>query len=132
VIDGSVEVVRQAYEAYVRGDVATMLEFVDADLEWTYLDPNLENPEPRVCHGRDELATVLERQAKRGLKSELEEVVGHNERVMVVIHTPGVDAHRVKQADDRNYDVLTVREGHIVTMRACRDRDEAATIAGVM
>jgi ketosteroid isomerase-like protein len=32
-------VIRSAYEAYAEGDLARMLEFVDPDLEWTYLDP---------------------------------------------------------------------------------------------
>jgi len=35
----NVELIRTAYEAYARGDVVTMLGFVDPDLEWTYLDP---------------------------------------------------------------------------------------------
>src|SRR5919201_988965 len=47
--------IRGAYEAYARGDIATMLEIVDPDLEWTYLDPGLPDPQPDVCHGRGEL-----------------------------------------------------------------------------
>ena len=57
----NVDLIRRAYEAYSRGDVAAMLQFVDADLEWTYLDPSLEDPEPQVCHGRHELETALVR-----------------------------------------------------------------------
>ncbi len=60
-------VVREAYEAYGRGDVARMLEFVDPELEWTYLNPAFENPEPETCHGRDQLRVALERQAGQGL-----------------------------------------------------------------
>ena len=32
----NVELIRRAYDAYSRGDVATMLQFVDPDLEWTW------------------------------------------------------------------------------------------------
>ena len=128
--DEGVDLIRQAYEAYARGDVATMLKYVDPDLEWTYLDPSLEDPEPQVCRGRDELKAALESQIERGLRTELEEVVGHADRVMVVVRTPGVDAYRVRQANDRNYAVFTVRSGRIVALRDCRDRDEAAVIAG--
>jgi hypothetical protein len=46
------ELIRRAYEAYANGDLAAMLELVDPDLEWTYLDPALEQPTPQVCHGR--------------------------------------------------------------------------------
>ena len=40
------DLVREAYAAYGRGDVDRMLTFVDPELEWTYLDPSMENPEP--------------------------------------------------------------------------------------
>jgi ketosteroid isomerase-like protein len=123
--------VRTAYEAYALGDLPTMLAFIDPELKWTYLDPSLENPEPQICHGRHEFQTALERQIKRDLVSQLEEVIGNGDRVVVVVRTPGVDRHRVRKADDRNYDVLTVREGRIVAIRACRDREEALGLAGL-
>ena len=58
------DLIRRAYQAYVNGELATMLEFVDPDLEWTYLDPSLEDPEPQVCRGRHELESALEHQAE--------------------------------------------------------------------
>jgi len=125
------ELIRTAYEAYARGDLVTMLGLIDPDLEWTYLDPSLEDPEPQVCHGRHELEEALERRAKRGLTSELEEVAGNGEHVMVVARTPGVDAYRVRPADDRNFTVFTVRDGRIVAIRDCRDRGEALAAAGI-
>lgn len=125
------DLIRTAYEAYARGDVATMLGFIDPDLEWTYLDPGLEDPEPQVCHGRHQLETALRRQTEHGLDSELEEVLGVGDQAMIVVRTPGVDAYRLRQADDRNYDVLTLREGRIVAIRACRDREEAMAVAGI-
>jgi ketosteroid isomerase-like protein len=127
----NVELIREAYEAYARGDVATMLEVVDADVEWTYLDPGFEDPEPQVCRGRTEFETALARQARSGLRSQLEEVLGHGDRVMVILRTPGIEAHRKRHADERNYDVLTVRDGHVVAMHACRSRAEAVALAGI-
>jgi ketosteroid isomerase-like protein len=121
----NVELIRNAYEAYAKGDLETMLELVDPDLEWTYLDPSLEDPQPEVCHGRHELESALERRAELGLTAELEEVVGNGDRVMVVARTQGVDAYRARPAEDRNFIVLTVRNGRIVALRDCRDRDEA-------
>jgi ketosteroid isomerase-like protein len=110
-------------EAYGRGDVTRLLELVHPDLEWTYLDPSFENPQPQVCHGRDQLAWVLGRQADRGVNSELEEIHSGGDKVMVVVHTPGVDQHREWQGNDRNYLVLTLRQGQVVAMRAFRDLD---------
>jgi ketosteroid isomerase-like protein len=126
-----VELIRRAYDAYGRGDVVAMLGSVDRDLEWTYLDPAQEDPEPQICRGRAELQTALERQTERGLRTEMEEIVGNGDRVMVVTRTPGIEAHRVNRHDDRNFTVLTVRDGRIVSLRACRDRREALAIAGI-
>ena len=129
--DRNEALVREAYEAYGRGDVAGMMEFVDPELEWTYLDPAFENPEPQTCHGRDQLQWALERQAGRGLVSQIEEIEASGDKVMVVIRTPGLDRLRVRQARDRNYLVLTVDQQRIIRLRACRDRDEARSLAGI-
>ena len=125
------ELIRRAYQAYANDDLARMLALVDPDLEWTYLDPSLEHPQPQVCRGRHELESALQRQVERGLRAQLEEVVGHGDRVMVVVRTPGIDAYRVRQTDDRNYSVFTVREGRIVALRDCRDRQEALRLTGI-
>jgi ketosteroid isomerase-like protein len=127
----NVDLIRTAYEAYARGDATTMLGLVDPELEWTYLDPSLEDPKPQVCRGRHELEVALERRAERGLRSELEEVLGSGDRVMVVVRTPGLDEHRARNADDRNFDVLTVRGRQIVAIHACRSREEALAVAGL-
>jgi ketosteroid isomerase-like protein len=108
-----------------------MLDFVDPDLEWAYLNPAFEDPEPETCHGREQLRWALERQAERGLASQVEEVVVNGDQVMAVIRTAGIDSGRVRQADDRNYLVLTLDEGRIVRMRACRNREEARSVAAL-
>ena len=86
-------IVREAFLAYDRGDVARMMDFVDPDLEWTYLDPGLDDPQPQTCRGRGELEKALRRQADRGLRAELEQVVAAGEKVMLVMRTPGVDRY---------------------------------------
>ena len=120
-----------AYAAYERRDVAAMLETIDPNLEWIYLDPSEASPEPQICHGRAELEIALQRQLGRGLRAQLEELVSDGDQVMVTVRIPGVEAHRVRHANERNYNVLTVRDGHIVAIRACRDRAEARAIAGI-
>jgi peptidoglycan hydrolase-like protein with peptidoglycan-binding domain len=64
---------RRAYDAYACGDLAAMLEVVDPDLEWTYLDPSLDDPQAQVCHGRHELEAALARQARQGLRAQKEQ-----------------------------------------------------------
>ena len=124
-------IVREAFLAYDRGDVARMMDFVDPDLEWTYLDPNLEDPQPETRRGREELEKALRRQAGLGLRAELEQVIAAGEKVMLVMRTPGIDQYRLWQSDHRTYDVVTVRDGLIVGLHACRDRGEARSRAGI-
>jgi ketosteroid isomerase-like protein len=126
----SESVVRAAHAAYARGDVSGVLELVDPDLEWTYLNPMQGNPAPQTCHGRDELARGIRRQAALGLLPQLEEMTARGDKVLVVVRIPGIDALRVRQSGDRNYAVLTVRDGRITALRACRDHDEARDLAG--
>jgi ketosteroid isomerase-like protein len=124
-------IVREAFLAYDRGDVGRMMDFVDPDLEWTHLDPCQENPQSPVCDGRSELESALKRQAALGLHAELEEVVAAGDQVILVMRTPGADENQHRHSDNRTYDVATVRDGLIVGLRACRDRSEARTVAGI-
>jgi len=122
-------IVREAFLAYDRGDLAHMMDFVDPELEWTYLDPQQEDPRPQVCHGRAELEAALCHQTELGLRVELEEVIAAGDQVMLVMRTPG--RGRDRETGDRTYDVVTVRDGLIVGLRACRDRGEARSLAGI-
>jgi ketosteroid isomerase-like protein len=108
-----------------------MMDFVDPDLEWTYLDTRLEDPQPMARHGRGELEKALRQQADLGLRPVLEQVIASRDLVILVMRTPGVDQYRHRQADDRTYDVVTVRDGMIVRLHACRDRGEARSLAGI-
>lgn len=42
-------IVRAAFDALAQGDVGTMLESVDPNLEWTFLDPSEEDPSRPGC-----------------------------------------------------------------------------------
>jgi ketosteroid isomerase-like protein len=125
------DLIRRVYEADASGDLAAMLEFVDPDLEWTFLDPALEHPTPQVRHGRHELEQVLRHWAEHGLRAEVDEVTAGGELVMVGVRTPGVGAEYGRRGDGRAYSVSTVREGLIVVLRDCRDRQEALQLAGI-
>jgi len=124
-------IVRKAFLAYDRGDFARMMDYVDPDLEWTYLDPGAEDPPPKVRRGRDELEKVIRQQARRGLRSELEEVVAAGDQVILVMRTPGPSRYLSELPDDRTYDVVTVRDGRIVEVHGCRDHGEARLLAGI-
>ncbi|MBV9793153.1 MAG: nuclear transport factor 2 family protein [Actinobacteria bacterium] len=123
--------VRTAFDAYTRGDLEGLLEHVDPDLTWTFLDPSSPDPEPAVCHGRAQLRKALQRQTLQGLTPSIEEIAARGERVLLVLHIPGLDQHRARPAADRTYFVLTVAGDQITALRACRERAEAQSAAGL-
>jgi ketosteroid isomerase-like protein len=129
--DANEVAIRTAYDAYTQGDIDTLLAVFSPDLEWTYLDPSVENPIPQVCRGLKEMRRALLRQASQGLKARIEEVLVNGSKVVAVIHVPGVDRFRARKADDRNYDVFTFENGQIIALRACGDRAEAMRVAGL-
>jgi ketosteroid isomerase-like protein len=124
-------IVREAFLAYSRGDVARMMEFVDPDLEWTDVGSGA-NGSARVRTGRDELEQVLRQQASSGLQAELEEVIASGEKVMLVMRTPGLGLARSQSPGDKTYDVVTVRDGMIVGLCACQDRAAARSLIGIV
>jgi ketosteroid isomerase-like protein len=120
-----VGVVRAAYGAMSSSEPERMLEYVDPDLEWTYLDPSRVHPEPETCHGRAQLAARVGRAGAL----QLDEVLAFGEHVVVVTSAPGLDERRARKTGDRNFHLVTVRDGRIVALRACRDRAEAIALA---
>jgi ketosteroid isomerase-like protein len=124
-------IVREAFLAYDRGDIPRMMDFVDPDLEWTGPSPGPDDPQPQACRGREELAKALQRQADLGLQAQVEEVVAAGDRVILVMRTPGIDEYLQRRADNRTYDVVTVRGGLIVGLHACHNRGEARSLAGI-
>lgn len=124
-------IVREAFLAYHRGDVARMMAFVAPDMRWTYLEAGLPDPQPQTCQGREQLEKAVRQQVDLGLRAEIEEVVALGDRVMLVMRTPGLSEYRRWQAGDLTYDIVTVRDGLIVGLQSCRDRSEARSLAGI-
>jgi len=125
VTENAEQIARSAYAAFAEGDLSSVLDLVDADFEWTFLDPSVPNPEPAVCHGRGQLAYWMSRNSSWRFSAELEEIVANGDRVLVVTRSPGIDQLRARSTGDRNFHVLTIRDGSITALRACRDRNEA-------
>jgi len=85
---------------------------------------------PASRHG-GELEKALRGQAGLGPRAELEEVIAAGDQVMLVIRAPRAGQQGPRRDDDRAYGVATVRDGLVVGLRACRDRREARSLAGI-
>jgi hypothetical protein len=111
--------------------VVRVLDIVDPDLEWTHLDPNLDDPEPQTCHGRGELEAALQRLAERGLQAHLEDVNGRGERVMVVVHPPASTLAGSATPTAATTPCSPCGRDASSPPRDCHDRDEALRYAGI-
>ena len=129
--DDSAEIVRRAFLAFLEEDLDALRLLVAPDLEWTYLDPSSPDPTPATCSGRGELERAAANWSRMALSTEIEELEARGDKVVVILHTPGLDGFRARRADDRNFHVVTVKEGAVSTIRACRDRLEARAHAGL-
>jgi ketosteroid isomerase-like protein len=121
--DQTESLVRDAFQALGRGDMASLLQLVDPEFEWTFLDPGEEDPKPQVCHGTSELARALRYGVDQPAR-ELDELVPFGERVLVVTRLV-TDGGTAWSAAGQSFHVVTVRDGRITALRACRSRDEA-------
>jgi ketosteroid isomerase-like protein len=119
----NVEIVRAAFEAWMRGDLDAMLANADPDMEW-YVLPDAPDPGPH--RGPN---VILERMAvwrdMLALRGEVLEYVDTGEYVIMPMRMrgrpPGSDADVVL---DEVY-VSKFRDGKIVELREYRTKAEA-------
>jgi ketosteroid isomerase-like protein len=122
----NVEVVRQAYEAYVRGDLSGALESYDDDVVF---NPN-EEPAMR---GRAAVLAYLERWEEpwEEYVVEAEGFIDAGDRVVVTVHFKGRGKGSGVEIDARSHHVHALRDGRIVRMDEYTDRAEALEAAGL-
>jgi len=129
-LEQAIGLLRRAYDAFNRGDIAAAVAGLDADIEWQ--EPP-EFPGGGIYHGRAGASEYLtqSRAAWADVQSEPERFVPAGDRVVVFVHAR-VRAHDSDAWNEvRLADVYTFRDGRPVSMRAFADRDEALRWAGV-
>jgi ketosteroid isomerase-like protein len=126
----NVEVVRQAIEAFSRGDLdtATRDASPEVEVDWS----RSRGVEAGIYHGPEATrrfwSTFLE--AFDRIVAVPEEFIEHGDHVIVLDRTQmwGRDGIEVEA---RNVSVATLRDGQIVRWRLCRDRAEAFESVGL-
>jgi ketosteroid isomerase-like protein len=100
--DPNVALLRQAYAAYARGDTAAMPDLVDP--AWSG-PTSIPAPPTRARRSATAAASCKlhsRSRPQRGLRAQLEEVIGHGDKVVVAVRTPGADIARERHAAGRH------------------------------
>jgi uncharacterized protein len=128
--DEDVEVVRRAYEAYSKGDLAAAVSAYSEDTVW---DVSRFRPDEGVHHGLDELAKYIGswRETWRDHSFSLERVVDAGDVVVAVIRESGRGTSSGAPVTIRYGQVITVRDAKIVETVVYRDPEDAFDAAGV-
>ena len=126
----AVEVVRGAYDAYARGDLAAAGSAYSADTVW---DLTRFRPDEDVHSGLPELARDIGawRETWSDHSFVLEQAVDAGDRVVTVIRESGRGRASGAPVEMRYGQVVTVREGKIVETVVYQDPAEALEAAGL-
>jgi ketosteroid isomerase-like protein len=107
----NVEIVRQGFEAYVRGDLSAAVSNHDPDVVFSPAE------EPPV-RGRDAVRSYIERWEEPwdDYDAEAEEFIDAGDSVVVVFHVKARGKSSGVAVDARSYQVHTLRDGKLVRM----------------
>jgi ketosteroid isomerase-like protein len=128
----NVEIVRRAYAAFNDGELGTVLEILDPDIEWNASDVFFD--QPRTYRGRrawqeeflQDLMQIFEE-----YRGEPEEIRDAGDQVVAVAQMGGTGRRSGAKAMARVAHVFTFRDGRLVRFSEFRDVREALEAAGL-
>ena len=108
----NVEIVRQAFEALVRGDLVAFLDALDPDVEWKQVE------EPRARHGHTGVGEAIAQwfEMWEDPRFEAEEYIDGGEHVVLLMKLTGRGKGSGAGVEMSSYHVFTVSNGKIVRM----------------
>jgi uncharacterized protein len=126
----NVELVRQVYEAFSRGDHAALLERLHPDVEWLPMRTLLEGSGYR---GRAAVAQLLEQKGVlQDLDVEPEELIPvGTDRVLAEVRLCGRGRGSGVSVDERLTDLWTIRDGQVARFQVFSRPAEARRAAGL-
>ena len=122
----NVEVVREAWDAYSRGDYDRIAGFHDPHIVVVTLEDG-------AVYGNDAVLANYKRwnEAWERAETTLEEVIGHGDRVFVAVQFHGRGRASGVELKTRFYEVFMVRDGKVLRIDEYATRDEALEAAGL-
>ena len=120
----NVEVVREVWDAYSRGDYDRIAGFHDPHIVVVTLEEG-------ALYGNDAVLANYEswNEAWEGAETSPEEVIGHGDRVFVAARFHARGRASGVEVETRLYEVYTVRDGKVLRIDEYATRDEALEAA---
>ena len=122
----NVEIVREAWDAYSRGDYDRVGGFHDPHIVVITLEDG-------VVYGNDAVLANYKRwnEAWEGAETTLEEVIGRGDRVFLTVRFQGRGRASGIEVDTRLYEVYTLRDGKVLRIDEYEHRADALQAAGL-
>jgi len=115
--------IRNAYEAYNRGDFEAALALLDPDVEW---HPPPDALEPQPLRGREAVREYLAPNLFDEQRAEPEEILEQGDRILVVARTKIRGTASGIEIEATTFHVWTVVDERAVRFETFSDRDQAA------
>jgi ketosteroid isomerase-like protein len=128
----TVEIVRQAYEAFNRNGRDAMLPYLQPDIEWD--ESELPARRPGVYHGHEGVTRLLNENAAlwEDITVAIDELhEGADDQVVAFIRVTGKGRNTGVDVELASAQVWAIRDGKAARVRLYLDRQEALETAGV-
>jgi ketosteroid isomerase-like protein len=132
VSEENVEIVREAFEAFLEGDAERTAQLVDPELEFHGTVGGLQ--EGQVAHGQSEIDQTFEAEdleAWEERRLEPEEFIDAGDDVVVLLHEYRRGRGSGVELETKTALVVAVRGGRVVRIQGYMDRDAALAAAGL-
>jgi len=122
---GSVQLVREMWDALSRGELAPLEEALSPDARWRAVEDG-----PWNCENRATILEVLERNLASGLSGRIDEAFEVGDTVLVAFRPDHHDPRGWPLDGGVRYVVVAVHGGVITEIKGCADRRAALAFAG--
>ena len=123
----NIEIVKKGYDAFLRGDVDTLLAMFTDDIEWQ-LDRNEKVPFTGVRHGKEEVGDFFRmvNEFQQPLEFETREYIAQGDKVVALGHSAWSvkPTHQTYETDFA--EVFTIRDGKVARFREYADTHAAS------
>jgi ketosteroid isomerase-like protein len=128
----NVEVVRRGWDAWGRGGVDAMLEFLDPQVEWRV---RADLPDAGTYHGHEGIRQLLARfeEVLEDMGAAAQEYIDVGDRIVVPLHWWGRGRRSGVEVAERQGEtwVFTVRAGRITEVEEYRHKQDALKAVGL-